>query len=109
MTDLDLEAIKAREEALKRFPEPVDIETGEPVDDWGDAECSRESFIDGAAYALSSHPRAITDDMIETGAKGIHRDTTRGSEPWESVDSIHAGKCLRASRAALEAVLGENQ
>lgn len=42
------------EEAWLRYPKPVDVITGEPVDDWGYEEYAREAFIAGAAWAAGS-------------------------------------------------------
>ena len=41
----------ARVEAWRRHPAPVDVETGEPVDDWGFEEQSRRDFREGAEWA----------------------------------------------------------
>ena len=42
------------EEAWLRYPKPVDVITGEPVDDWGYEEYAREAFIAGATWASGS-------------------------------------------------------
>lgn len=36
--------------AHERIPEPVDVETGEPMDDWGYADTERQGFIAGAQF-----------------------------------------------------------
>lgn len=41
----------ARAEAERRHPDPVDVETGEPVDDWGFEEQGRRDFLAGAEWA----------------------------------------------------------
>lgn len=41
----------ARQEAWRRHPEPVDVATGEPVDDWGYEELGRKAVRDGAEWA----------------------------------------------------------
>ena len=41
----------ARAEAERRHPDSVDVETGEPVDDWGFEEQGRRDFRDGAEWA----------------------------------------------------------
>ena len=41
----------ARVEAWRRHPAPVDVETGEPVDDWGFEELGRKDFMAGAEWA----------------------------------------------------------
>lgn len=38
-------------EAWHRHPDPVDVETGEPVDDWGFEESARRDFLAGAKWA----------------------------------------------------------
>ena len=38
-------------EAWLKYPKPVDVITGEPVDDWGYEEYAREAFIAGATWA----------------------------------------------------------
>lgn len=46
MTDAEI-----HREAYRRYPEPTDVLTGEPMDDWGYAECERTAFIAGARWA----------------------------------------------------------
>lgn len=50
MTNTDF-TTAARAEAWVRHPDPVDVETGEPVDDWGFEEQSRRDFREGAEWA----------------------------------------------------------
>ena len=47
------------EEAWLKYPKPVDVITGEPVDDWGYEEYAREAFIAGATWASG---RLLTKD-----------------------------------------------
>lgn len=49
----------ARTEALARLPYPVDVHTGEPVDDWGYEEYAREAFIAGAEWQAERIAQAI--------------------------------------------------
>lgn len=49
----------ARAEAWRRFPDGIDVETGEPVDDYGYPATAREAFIAGAEWAAA---RAETTD-----------------------------------------------
>src|SRR5699024_7801270 len=51
MTTTDDFTEAARAEAWHRHPDPVDEETGEPVDDWGFEESARRDFLAGAKWA----------------------------------------------------------
>src|SRR5690625_3313198 len=48
----------ARAEAWRRFPDGIDVETGEPVDDYGYPATAREAFIAGAEWA-AGHAESI--------------------------------------------------
>lgn len=54
----------ARQEAWRQHPAPVDVETGEPVDDWGFEERGREDFMAGAEWARTYLAQQEPTDAI---------------------------------------------
>lgn len=68
----------ARAEAWRRFPDGIDPETGEPVDDYGYPETAREAFIGGAEWAAG---RAETT----TGAIARGEALAAGDPDWMNV------------------------
>lgn len=62
----------ARTEALARFPYPVDVHTGEPVDDWGYEQYAREAFIAGAEWQAERIAQVIEAEA--DGTDGSYAD-----------------------------------
>lgn len=58
----------ARAEAWRRFPDGVDVETGEPVDDYGYPATAREAFIAGAEWAVLAVVRQAQAEAYQRGA-----------------------------------------
>ena len=61
----------ARAEAWRRHPDSVDIETGEPVDDWGFEEQGRRDFQAGAEWARTH--LAAQETRGERAVRELHR------------------------------------
>lgn len=83
----------ARAEAWRRHPAPVDVETGEPVDDWGLEEQSRRDFREGAEWARTYLAARETDAEVEAARK-----VWEGPR-WARTSSEHARAALSAARA----------
>ena len=84
----------ARAEAWRRHPDPVDVETGEPVDDWGFEEQGRRDFQAGAEWARTRlAAQEPTAAEVRAAAVVI----------WESYDLLDRAAirdALSAARAA---------
>ena len=103
----------ARAEAERRHPDSVDVETGEPVDDWGFEEQGRRDFRDGAEWARTHlAAQEPTDAEVETAARAMRIETLAGTvRPgaaarwWDNgdVSPDEADKLRRLARAALSA------
>ena len=84
----------ARAEAWHRHPDPVDVETGEPVDDWGFEESARRDFLAGAKWARAHLAAQEPTDAEVEAAKAVLDSVEYADEP----QSIRAA--LSAARAA---------
>ena len=96
----------ARAEAWHRHPDPVDVETGEPVDDWGFEESARRDFLAGAKWArahLAAQEPTDADRRFGPRATAVIREWT-GAHPGEdrepSVAEVEAAAREMASAAA---------
>ena len=111
MTDLDLEAIKARAEAANGGP-------------WKDAEFVAHARTDVPALIAEvkrlRKRQKIDDDMIDAAIMGYTLHTWKGSIPtegdrawvkngWDQMDGLSKTKHRNDFRAALKAALGENK
>ena len=94
MTANDPFADAARAEAERRHPDSVDVETGEPVDDWGFEEQGRRDFRDGAKCARTHLAAQEPTDAEVEAAKAVLDSVEYADEP----QSIRAA--LSAARAA---------
>lgn len=102
MTTTDPFTEAARAEAWRRHPDPVDIETGEPVDDWGFEEQSRRDFQVGAEWGRDYYAaQEPTDAEVEAAAKALHAVAVSYGGGGNWIDWEHeACAALSAARAA---------
>ena len=110
MTTTDPFTEAARAEAWRRHPAPVDVETGEPVDDWGFEEQGRRDFREGAEWARTHLAEQEPDTAeVEAACGGFYNDPN-GLTDWTKLarvqpdlaDKYRAGmrRALSAARAA---------
>lgn len=90
----------ARAKAWERNPEPVDVETGEPVDDWGFEERGRKDFLAGAEWALTYlTEEEPTDAEVEASRLALHQAL---ASDWMSIANVLGG-----DQREYEALLGD--
>ena len=79
----------ARAEAERRFPDGIDVETGEPVDDYGYPATAREAFIGGAVWAAS---RAVPSDHMATTedalCAALIAEYGGNEDDWRAMESL---------------------
>lgn len=83
----------AEAEARRRHPDPTDVETGEPVDDWGYEETARQAFIAGAAWQAQQPRETVTTaaeldalpvgSVVEDPFAAIGVRVATGMEPFD--------------------------
>lgn len=81
---LEMFAEKARE----KYPDSVDLDTGEPVDDYGYGDCARQAFIEGAKFVQSLPPRQITEQSELDALPNLSVVMT-GDQVWQKVDGLY--------------------
>ena len=93
----------AQEAAWMRHPHPVDIETGEPVDDFGFEEQGRKGFLAGAEWARAYLAAQEVTDAEVIAALGAANRTTLAGSRFDAPLSFYSDAVVKAMRAALSA------